>query len=183
LKIDILLCTNTFKENILKQDMPLEQKYDYVIPNHIKKIKAPEDQILALLRDVKSNVALLNMDIRRLSLQDVSNIIERGELIFPKIISDGNKEVKINYNVDLSKAKQLINDYKYKSEGGCQSCIYIRGFMPLQDEHVTFCSKYEQSDAIDSGFSPRIDKFYKAGCEDKESKIKRKLENLLEGQA
>ena len=149
-------------------------------------MKNSEEQVLHLLRNIKSNVALLNKDVSLLNLQDILSIVERGEFILLKTRSVGNnlerdteKEVKIDYNIDLYQAENLVRQYRQNSEGGCQSCEHIKSYMPCQDEHVTYCSLYEKHDLVDSGSSPRITQFSKIGCGDKKSILKRKLEEVL----
>lgn len=168
--------------------MPLQQDYNYKIPEHIRNIQDKESQILNLLRDVKSNISILKKDITKLSLVEILQIVENEKCIIKKQVDLRHLERKIqtragiNYEVDLSEAKQMVRNYRNNSEGGCGSCKYIRSYMPLQDEHVLFCKKYEKEDVVDSGNSPRISQFYEDGCDDKEVIIKRKIKEVLEGQ-
>lgn len=162
--------------------MSLEQKNKYKIPEYIKKIKDREGQVLVLLRDVRDCVALLKPVLKNQGLDAILKVVEEGEWSIQDKVDPIKTEVEINYNIDLSQAKCIISQYRRDSEGGCQSCNYINSYMPCQDEHVTYCSLYEKAGVVGEGSSPRIAQFSKTGCADKEPRLKRKLEEVLEGQ-
>lgn len=166
--------------------MSLEQRYEYEIPENIKKNKDREGQVLGLLRDVRANVCLLRPDISSHGLDVILKAVEEGEWILQKkdnaVLKKKGEEAELNYNIDLYQAKYLIGQYRRDSEGGCRPCIHIRSYMPCQDEHVTYCNLYEKEGVVSEGSSPRIAEFYKRGCDDRDPVLKRKLEEILQGQ-
>ena len=168
----------------------LEQEYKYVIPKHIGEMKDKEGQVLALLRNVRNDVVILNGKAAIAGLQDILDFVEKGEWIIPKKVDtelgfldkDIEKRSRINYNINLSEAKQIIDNYRNDSEGGCQSCINIKSHYPVPNETSRYCKIFETEKTSDQEFSPMLEKYYKTGCKDKEPILKRKLEELLEGQ-
>lgn len=160
--------------------MPLEQNFVYTPWEGIKFIQDGEEgRILGLLKDVRANLSILKPNFSNQNLKEILVLVEGKELILQARPNEKEPHAEINYRIDLSNAKQRIDQYRRDSEGGCQSCKRLRHFMPLQDEHVYFCNKYENNDVTDSGHSPRLERFYKTGCDEKEFIIGRKLEEVL----
>jgi hypothetical protein len=144
-----------------------------------------EEQLIDFLKEIKSSIGrylnIVNLTSPKESLKDILKIVEEGKY-------EGRRNTTVTleqdpiYRIDLSKAKQIIYNYRRNSEGGCQSCKKIASYMPCQDEHVTYCTLFEVADVVSSGSSPRISAFYQAGCNDRKPVFKRKLEEILEGQ-
>ena len=151
--------------------MVLKNNLTYESP--IKKIKS-EGDVIVLLNDVASNLHSVGYPTPAVSLKEFLKIIEKG-----KYEVQGKDSLNIN-SVDLSKAQNLIADYRHHSEGGCPSCIKIGSYMPFEDEHVTYCSLYEKANVVDSGSSPKINQFYKTGCINKKPVFSKTIEQLLE---
>jgi len=137
------------------------------------KVLEKEEDVITLIREVNSDLSKLGYCNLLISLKKVLKTIESGKYEF-------QREDSIVDSVDLSKAKNLIETYKRFSEGGCQSCKKMSHYMPFPDEHVNYCSKFENKEIVESGFSPRINQFYKTGCEVKEPIFKKSLDKLLE---
>ena len=160
--------------------MPLEQNFVYVPWKGIGFIPGEEGRMIGLLKDVRENLVALNTEFSNKKLKEILNAVEEGELkIKSNKINEESPKAEIIYTVDLSKAKQRVNQYRHDSEGGCKSCKKFGHYMPLQDEHVLYCKAHEKCDVVDSGESPRISKFYKNGCDEKDIIIQRKLEEIL----
>jgi len=159
--------------------MVLEQEIKYKVCDGVRYTQNPETKILNLLRDVRASAAILKPILSNHRLDTILEVVERGYWIIENKVNPKEPLVALNYNVDLSQATNLVRQYRHDSEGGCQSCKAIRHYMPFQDEHVLYCSKYEKQDVTDSGHSPRIEKFSKTGCNDKEQILGRKLEEVL----
>lgn len=160
--------------------MALEQEYKYKVCDGVKYTQNEEEKIINLLKDVRASVALLKPALAKQRLDAILEVVEKGEWHIQKIFDSKDPWVEINYNIDLYQAKQIIDSYRHNSEGGCKSCKKIASYMPLQDEHVTYCSLYEEATVVSCGDSPRIAKFYEKGCGiDRRPKIKRKLEEVL----
>jgi len=159
--------------------MPLEQNFVYKVWKGVDYIQGEGERIIGLLKDVRLNLSMLDKDFEGKSLQDILEVVEKNELVIKHQSNDENPQAEISYNIDLSYAKNRINQYRNDSEGGCKSCKRLRHYMPLQDEHVLFCDKYEKKDIVDSGHSPRITQFFKTGCGEKETIISKKLEEVL----
>ena len=131
-----------------------------------------EEEAIQLISDVRNDI------------QKVDFLVDEGSLKkFLEFIENGKYEIQDTSNgvqtiIDLSKAQNLINDYRRLSKGGCQSCEHIRAFKPLPDETVKYCNLYEDKNTVDEGFSPKIKEFYKNGCDEKKP-IFRQLEKVL----
>jgi hypothetical protein len=145
----------------------------------MKEIQVELD-ILTLLNDVRVDFHRLNYPIVKSSLKGFLKIIESGECNIEE------EKAPFNYSVDLSKAQSLIQDYRRKSEGGCQSCKKFKIFKPFSDETLKYCDFSEnQKIALDnfnnmSSLSPRLQKFYNSGCEEKRPIFNKTIEELLE---
>ena len=166
--------------------MTLKEKYEYEICKGVEYVQNEEKKVLDLLRDVRASVALLRPDVENQRLDDILEVVEKGKWILQKKVNPEKPAVELSYNIDLSEAKQLIDDYRKNSEGGCQSCKNLRRFFKNMETYK-YCKIGEDESSVlnppVSNLSSKIEKFYKEGCgEDKEVKIKTKLEELLEGQ-
>jgi hypothetical protein len=150
--------------------MVLKNNLTYEPP--MKKIKE-EGDIIILLDDVAANLHSVGYPTPTVSLKEFLTIIEKGEYEV-----QGTNSLTYNH-VDLSKAQNLIRNYRYNSERGCQSCDHEKSYMPLPDEHVTFCSLYEEHDVVDSGSSPRVKQFREVGCSDKKAIFPKTIEQIL----
>jgi len=73
--------------------------------------------VLAMLRDVREEIAKLNPAFSNHSLDYVLKAIETGEYV---------TEERVPRKVDLSEAKRIVGTYRHYSEGGCQSCVSLR---------------------------------------------------------
>lgn len=73
---------------------------------------------------------------------------------------------RVRYVVDLSRAKNLIDSYREKSERGCMSCVE-REVIHEDCEKYSYCKLTEFKESIDSvnGCSPRIKKYKEKGCD------------------
>lgn len=161
------------------RNMSLELKYKYKVCKGVGYTNHEEQKIIRLLKDVRTSVALLRPDFENKRLEDILEVVEKGKLIFQKEANPEEIWVELNYKIDLSEAKEIIDDYRYKSEGGCQSCKRKASFMPFSDEHVTYCSLYENESTTNEGSSPRITQFYNTGCDDKEVIFNKKIEEII----
>ena len=110
--------------------MSIEQPYNYRIPNHIKDIKNEKEKVIALLRNIRANASLLRIEFARESFQNISEAVEKGEWSFQNLnaLNRGyldrtiEKNVVLNHNINLSEAKQIVDDYRRHSEKGCEYC-------------------------------------------------------------
>jgi len=166
--------------------MTLKEKYEYEICKGVEYVQNEEKKVLDLLRDVRASVALLRPDVENQRLDDILEVVEKGKWILQKKVNPEKPAVELSYNIDLSEAKQVIYNYRRNSEGGCQSCKNLRRFFKNMETYK-YCKIGEDESSVlnppVSNLSSKIEKFYKEGCgEDKEVKIKTKLEELLEGQ-
>ncbi len=136
-----------------------------------------EEEIISLLNDVKNSFCILDASIKLpIHLDEIVSIID-------KEVYDIEQNPFLFNSINLSQAKNLLNDYRYKSEGGCQSCQKIKYFKPLPDETLSYCSLSEkQEDAIAdmdaSSQSERIKQYFQKGCEERKP-IFRLLEEVL----
>jgi hypothetical protein len=168
--------------------MVLEQEIKYKVCDEVRYTQNEESKILNLLRDVRASVALLRPDMTNQRLDAILEVVEKGEWIIEDKVNPKEPLVALNYNIDLSEANNLVRQYRQHSEGGCQSCLSRKIYSPMQGESFTYCNMREteafakENWTINISKSPRIEKFSKTGCDDKTPILKRKLEEVLEGQ-
>lgn len=159
--------------------MPLEQNFTYKVWKGVDYIQGESERIIGLLKDVRSNLSILDKDFKGKSLQEILKLVEEKELIIKHKSDEENPQAELIYNVDLSNARTRVAQYRHNSEGGCKSCKEFRHYMPFQDEHMFYCNLYENLNKIYFGNSPRIEKFQKEGCDEKQVKIPMKLEDVI----
>jgi len=141
--------------------------------------KQGEQKPIALLKDVRDDLDNLNnlsqTHLNRFSLRNVLAFIDVGKYKHSKQSIPGATTV-----VDLSKAQALIQEYRFRSEKGCQSCEYYSHSTPFPDETYSWCGTGETEKDVDErkGYSPRIGEYFKLGCTDRNPKYK-PLEELL----
>lgn len=162
--------------------MSLELKYKYKVCKGVGYTNHEEQKIIRLLKDVRTSVALLRPDFESKRLEDILEVVEKGKLIFQKEANPEEIWVELNYKIDLSEAKEIIDDYRYKSEGGCQSCKNLGKFY-RDMETYRYCKIGEDESSVVglpiSDQSSKINKFYKEGCGDKDPVFKKKIEEII----
>lgn len=96
--------------------MPLEQKINYTPCEGVKYTQKETDKIINLVVDVRRNAALLNEGLKGQRLDLVLENIEKGNWIIQDIkrTDPKNTWVCLNYNLDLSEARKIINEYNNK---------------------------------------------------------------------
>lgn len=141
----------------------------------IKEIEK-EEQVIELIKDVAVDIHMLGFPVGDYNTKSILRQIEHGKYDAPK--QKGNN---FFYSVDLSKAQSLIEDYRRNSEGGCQSCKEKGMHKPYPDETLIYCRLYENHKELDLvGSSPRVNEFYKKGCEDRKPIFKKTIEEIVE---
>lgn len=150
-----------------------------VLVNHLTyepKIEEIEEegQVIELIKDVAVDIHMLGFPVGDYNTKSILQQIEHGKY-------DASKQKGDNFlnKVDLSKAQSLIQDYRKKSEGGCQSCKEYCHFMPLPGEHIFYCNIGEDPKELDYGSSPKVKKYNKKGCEDKKPIFSKTIEEIL----
>jgi hypothetical protein len=170
--------------------MSLNQLYKYNIPEEINNIQDAEEKVIALLKNVRANAGILRPHFLKADLEFILNIVKQGKWILQ---DQGNlnsvylerrigKEVRLNYDIDLSEAKMIIDNYIQFSEKGCESCVNL-GKVYKEMETNRYCAFDETEKSIVNfpilnNESPKIHKFYEKGCKDKISKF-RPLETVI----
>ncbi len=140
----------------------------------IKKIEK-EEQVIELIKKIGGNLHEFGLSFSTDSLKGYLAIIEQGVYVVPK-----RRSPFIN-SVDLSSAKSLIDQYRRKSEGGCQSCKERYSHKPFPEDTLFYCNLSESPEELGMiGDSPKVNKFYKKGCEDRKPIFSRTIEQLLE---
>jgi len=131
-------------------------------------------------------------DISRL-IKDVMTSIEevdslnflKSKIATLKLVESGGYRLHeriAELNIDLSKAKELVEYYRANSEGGCKSCRYGISFHTAPDEHHAYCSLNETEEDIlstDKQFSTYIQMHSDKGCKDIKRKFTRTIEEIL----
>lgn len=161
--------------------MPLLSEIKY--ETKIKELKdiSPES-VLAMLRDVRTNIEKLESNFAIVDLTRVLQVVESG-----KYELNGDILTRIN----LSSAKKVINAYKEHSEGGCQSCVSLgRETIDAQDATSGWYCQVSDPDCntnargnehriLYEGFSPKVKKHYHAPCDSWKPRFSPKLEVLI----
>ena len=140
-----------------------------------------EKDILILLEDVRNELGLLCngsilnetlKDFSKKPLREIVSVIDEGYLTIPQ---DRTSE-----RIDLSKARYLLQNYKFLSERGCQSCKSLETFKPLSDETGKYCGLSETIGDVSERdmSSPRVSEYFEKGC-DERAPVFRPLENVL----
>ena len=162
---------NSFKEKFSKFNMPLINNLVY--EPEIKEIEK-EEQVIELLKEVSEDMNHLIGYYAPRPLKEVLKIIEEGEYQIK-----GDKGI-VNA-VDLSQAKSMIQSYRGKSEGGCQSCKERYSHKPFPEDTLFYCNLSESPEELGIiGDSPKVSKFYKKGCKDKKPIFSKTIEQILE---
>jgi hypothetical protein len=150
--------------------MVLKSKLKYEPPfNKIEK----ESDIIILLDDVAVNLCSVGYPTPMVSLKEFLPVIEKG-----KYEVQGKDKYNI-VSVDLSKAQDLIQEYRRLSEGGCYSCINIGAHHPFPNETSWYCKLSETGKTSDEAHSPRVEKFYKTGCDEIKHILPKTIEEVL----
>jgi len=166
--------------------MSLNKPVKYIPGKYLSYIQGQGERIIGLLKDVRDSVALLRPDLKNQRLDIVLEVIEEGKWILQEKTDKMNSNIELNYEVDLTIARDIVNNYRNGSEGGCKSCSLRRVYTPMEGERFTYCSKHENEDFainnwnINNSQSPTIKEFYEKGCDEKEIVFARKLEEILQ---
>ena len=150
----------------------------------IKEIEK-EEELIYLLKEVRSSIGMylnvVNITNPDESLKDILKIVEQG-----KYESRRNARVDSEpdpiYRIDLSKAKDLITQYRHYSEGGCQSCTNLRKFHSNMETY-TYCNVGEDESSVVnppvSNQSKKVEESSKTGCEYKKFIFSKTIEEIL----
>ena len=97
-----------------------------------------EEDLVFLVEEVRTDLdrADSNAGIGREPLLDVIKYIEQGKY----------QTTSSQDEIDLSAVQDLLNTYKFFSEGGCQSCTQRVTFRINMDEGVEYFIKYEKEE-------------------------------------
>lgn len=157
-----------------------EVKYE----SEIKRLEDISPQsVLALLKDVRTNIAGLDSSLTDANLAKVLEIIESG-----KYEINGHVSTRVN----LTTAQGVVKAYREYSEGGCQSCVNLgRETIDAQDASSGWYCRVSDSDFDKevigdrprvrySGFSPKISKHYKTPCDDWKPRFSPTIDKLIE---
>lgn len=131
-----------------------------------------ENDIILLLRNVRHNLGeLCDGSLTNGTLKDFSKE-SLGEIV--SVIDEGHYNIskdKTTDRVDLSKAHELLVQYRRLSEPGCQSCQHYETFMPEgeADTFKSYCGASEtKEDLIKRIFmSQKIREHLEKGCDER----------------
>jgi hypothetical protein len=159
--------------------MVLVSELAYEVSEEVPK-ELSSERVLGMLEDVKANIGEVSFPLGRMDLAGVLKIVESGTY--------DSKGDQITLRIDLSAAKNIVENYRRESEGGCYSCVNLtKQVIDAQDATSgTYCGKSDPD--FDSkkgvkfcGPSSKISKYADDGCIYWESKLSPPLEVLLEG--
>ena len=180
--IYILDKKNLFKAALYIEFMPLLLNATYEPKMRSVEEISPES-ILAMIKDVRDEIARLEPSFRDDNLTMVWEIIESGQHIVK-----GDTPTKIN----LRAAAGFVSEYRKHSEGGCQSCVNLgRETIDTQDATSGWYCRvsdpdYDKNGVGDgprvrySGFSPKVRKHYQNPCSDYVPRFSPPLKELID---
>lgn len=143
--------------------------------------------ILPMLRRVREDIGMIDQDYMHFNLPEILELIESGKSV-------GGVKDCIQTNVDLSRAKGVVDHYRRGSEGGCQSCINLEDEMiDAQDNsRGWYCGDSDPAYDPDnnrtggipfSGKSPKVSRHYHTPCGDSwKPKFSKTIDELLVGE-
>ena len=139
------------------------------------------ESVYSMVKDIKDEISGLDSNFNKKTLLEVAQIIESKFYKIPKSF----------VKVDLSEPAGVLESYREYSEGGCQSCINLgRETIDAQDASSGWYCRIDDPDynknAIGdqpgvsySGFSPKIEKYYKNPCSSWKPRFSQTLEKLF----
>lgn len=151
------------------------QKETYQPP--ISEIKN-ESEVQLLMEDIQGDLINLIQETRGgimdLRISHLLKVVEE-EGIYS--ITTG----RIKRTLDFSAARDLIQQYRKDSEGGCESCQNLKSIKPHPDETYLHCGYNETEKDVDenTGRSPMIGKNYQTGCGNVNRRFSKTIEQLL----
>lgn len=165
--------------------MPLNKLYTYEPWKGIGFIQNPEKRIIGLLEDVRNNAALLIPELKDIRLNAILEVVEKGEWKIKVKEKQEMPQVELNYKIDLSKAKEMLDNYRNIYENQCRYCNNYTKFNN-REKNLTgaYCKKGETDKNIDwfpisNNTSLRIRGNSKNHCKDRIPKIK-SIEEILQ---
>jgi len=157
--------------------MPLIINADYETAQ--EKIES-ERQLVELIQDVRTSISELDLHFEDKPYAEVLRVIEKERMYD---IRDGGLSNHSLVRINLSQAASLIHGYREGSEGGCRACIGLHCEKPIPDGLFFWCSKFEKYDGegeSDCNYqSPRVKKYWDKGCEAREPRFKKTVEEVL----
>jgi len=170
--------------------MSLNKLYKYSLPEEIKNIEDKGERVIGLLNNIRAVSSLLKPSFSKVNLKQVLDAVKEGRLVLQSQTSVNQinleksigKQISLNYDIDLSEAKQIVNDYIARSERGCEYCGNLGKFYE-DNETGRYCKIGETEKSIVNfplmnNESPKIHEFWKTGCTDRTPTLK-PLEELL----
>lgn len=162
--------------------MALVSRLSYELRTNGSKDISP-DYVLRMLNEVREDIASVDANFVDSDLAEVLAIIEAGK---------HEIQGKIQTIIDLSSAQSVVNAYRKKSEGGCQSCINL-GIETIDAQDASSGWYCEDSDpdfnkaagekhgCKYSGFSQKVKAHYKNPCDSWLPKYSPPLAELIKG--
>jgi hypothetical protein len=139
-----------------------------------------ERQLVELIQDVRTSISELDLHFEDKPYAEVLRVIEKERSYD---IRDGGLSNHSLVRINLSQAASLIHIYREGSEGGCRACIGLGCERPLPGDVLFWCSKFEKFDGEGEADlncrSPRLKKYWDKGCEAREPRFKRTVEEVL----
>ncbi len=127
--------------------MPLNQSFIYEPLKGIEYTQNKELKIIRLLQDVRENAGLLRPDLENIRLDTVLEVVENGKWEIQARTNPKNPQVELNYLIDLSKAKKIVDEYRNLSEGGCEYCTNYTKFHNEEKNLTGVYCKAEETEA------------------------------------
>jgi hypothetical protein len=171
--------------------MSLHKLYKYSLPEEIKNIEDKGERVIGLLNNIRAVSALLKPSFSKVNLKQVLDAVKEGRLVLQSQTSVNQinleksigKQISLNYDIDLSEAKEIVNDYIARSERGCEYCGNL-GKVYKDMEPGRYCKIGDtEKSIVDSPIlnneSPKIHQFWKTGCTADRTPTLRPLEEVL----
>lgn len=119
-----------------------------------------EKEVIDLLQEIKRVIS----DTRPFTLKETLLLVERETPVM----------TSVSRELNFSKVKKLLEEYRLRSEMGCASCIYDEvERVTFPNQWGEFCSNQEghlTPQEYKKRMSPRVRQYFKTGCEDYSSR-------------
>lgn len=178
---------NSFKEN---ESLDIMTTINSTYHPRMEKIEK-EEQILELLQHVKGELCLTEAHFKRLKEKDIAFYKKSLTEVLEVIEEDRKYEIQLSANpandaylyvrIRLLRAKDLIEEYRRLSQGGCISCKHREIFKFPSKVKGQWCNLYEDKSSVDftNGLSTKIEKYFEKGCKKKDFFFKKTIEQII----
>ncbi|MFH1307642.1 MAG: hypothetical protein ABIH72_02210 [archaeon] len=130
------------------------------------------DEVVGVLRDVKKDLAEVDISIKGLNLKQILEIAGRNGFLLD------NKEGPGVIQVKFDSVRPYLRVYQENTGEGCKSCAHYALHKPQPDETFAYCSILEDKSDATNNHSPIIRGYMETGCLSKADRFQIKPKDL-----